>query len=65
VPIEVPDAPTQVAEPVEAETDQDADIMTKRKMTVDHFILGSQPPAQPQGGDHAPFPFAASCPKKK
>ena len=40
-------------------------MVTRRKMIVDRFIPGTQPPAQPQGGDHAPPPLAASCPKKK
>ena len=41
VPIEALDTPTQVAEPVEAETDQDTDMVTRRKMIVDRFIPDS------------------------
>ena len=60
MPIEVPDAPAQVAELVEAEADQDAAMVTRRKMTVDRFIRG----IQPQGGDRAPTPLGASRLKK-
>lgn len=65
VPIEAPDAPAQVAEPVKAETDQDIAMVTRRKMTIDQFIPSTQPLAQPQGRDHAPPPPVASHPKKK
>ena len=41
MPIEALDTPTQVAEPVEAETDQDTDMVTRRKMIVDRFIPDS------------------------
>ena len=41
MPIEASNAPAQVVETVEAETDQNADMVTRRKMIVDCFIPGS------------------------
>ena len=65
MPVEVPNAPAQVAKLVEVEVDQDATMVTRRKMTVNQFIPGTQPPSQLQGRDHAPPPPGASRPKKK
>lgn len=39
VPIEEPEAPARIAEPKAAEADQDAEMVTKRKRTVDCFCL--------------------------
>ena len=40
-------------------------MVTRRKMTIDRFIPSAQPSTQPQVGDRAPSPPAASHPKKK
>lgn len=39
VPIEEPEAPARIAEPKAAVADQDAEMVTKRKMIVDRFFL--------------------------
>ena len=51
VPIEAPNAPAQVAKPVEAKTDQDTEMVTRRKMIVDRFI-----PGNPKAGTMLPPP---------
>ena len=56
---------TQAAKPREEEEDQDKAMVTRRKMTINRFLLGAQSFAQPQGGDCAPPPPTANRPKKK
>ena len=51
MPIEAPNAPAQVAELVEAKTDQDTEMVTRRKMIVDRFI-----PGNPKAGTMLPPP---------
>ena len=58
-------APAQAAKPREEEEDQDKAMVTRRKMTIDRFLLGAQSSAQPQGGDRAPPPPTANHTKKK
>ena len=46
-PIEVPDAPAQVAKPEAAKDDQETDMVNRQKMTVDRFIPSTYPSTQP------------------
>lgn len=43
IPIEEPEAPAQPIEPKAIEAHQDAEMVTKRKMTVNRFLLGTRP----------------------
>ena len=59
-------APAQAIGPrEEEEEDQDEAMVTRRKMTVNRFLLGAQSSTQPQGVDHAPSAPTANRPKKK
>ena len=48
VPIEEPEVQARTAELEIAEADQDAKMVTRWKMTVDRFLPGTHPTAQPQ-----------------
>ena len=58
-PVEVLDTLAHIAE-----ASQDAAMVNKQKMIVDRFLPGTQPTAQPQGGDHTPLPQASAVQKR-
>ena len=65
VPVEELDTPAHIAEPEVPEANQDAAMVTRRKMIVNRFLPDTHPMAQPQSGDRTPPPPSASRPKKK
>lgn len=48
VPVEELEAQAQTTELEAAEADQDTEMVTRRKMTVDRFLPGTRPTTQPQ-----------------
>jgi len=47
IPVEEPKAQARIAEPEVAEADQDAEMVSRQKMTVDQFLPDTRPMAQP------------------
>ena len=65
MPVEELDTLAHIAEPEVAEANQNAAMVTKRKMTVNRFLPDTHPMAQPQSGDRTPPPPSASRSEKK
>ena len=57
-------APAQAAKPREEEEDQDKAMVTRRKMTIDRFLLSAQSFAQLKAGTVLPLPLLPTVPKR-